>query len=78
MEHEMKRPLLFACVALAVCLAFAAILRIQSDLATAGEHAQTSTPVAQDDSGDAQTAPNPSTSDTGNSNDSGKSDEDQE
>ena len=65
----MIRLLLFA------CLALAAILLFQSDLSATGYQAQIGTRLAQD----AQTAPDPSTtSDTGNSDDSGKPTQDQE
>jgi hypothetical protein len=63
---------------LLACLALAAILLLQSDLSATGYQAQTTTRVAQDDSGNAQTAPDPSTSDTGSGDDSGKPAEDQE
>jgi len=62
----MVRLLLFA------CLALAAIHLFQSDLSATGYQAQTTTRVAQDDSGNAQNAPDPSTSDPGSSDDSGK------
>ena len=69
----MIRLLLFA------CLALAAILLFQSDLSATGYQAQMSTRLAQDDSGNAQSAPDPSTtSDTGSSDDSGKPTQDQE
>lgn len=68
----MVRLLLFA------CLALAAILLFQSELSATGYLAQATTRVAQDDSGKAQTAPDPSTSDTGSSDDSGKPAQDQE
>ena len=69
----MIRLLLFA------CLALAAIVLFQSDLSATGNQAQMNTRLAQDNSGDAQTAPDPSTtSDTGNSDDSGKPTQDQE
>jgi hypothetical protein len=56
----MIRLLLFACLALAVILLF------QRDLSATGYQAQISTRLAQDDSDNAQTAPDPSTtSDTG-------------
>jgi hypothetical protein len=59
-------------------LALAAILLLQSDLSATGYQAQTTTRLAQDDSGNAQ-APDPSTtSDTGSSDDSGKPAQDQE
>lgn len=63
---------------LLACLALAAILLLQSDLSATGYQAQTTTRVAQDDSGNAQTAPDPSTSDTGSGDDSGKPAEDQD
>ena len=69
----MIRLLLFA------CLALAAIVLFQSDLSATGNQAQMNTRLAQDNSGDAQTAPDPSTtSDTGSSDDSGKPVQDQE
>jgi hypothetical protein len=69
----MIRLLLFA------CLALAAIVLFQSDLSATGYQAQMNTRLAQDNSGDAQTAPDPSTtSDTGSSDDSGKPVQDQE
>ena len=68
----MIRLLLFA------CLALAAIVLFQSDLFATGYPAPATTRVAQD-SGNAQTAPDPSTtSDTGSSDDSGKPAQDQE
>jgi hypothetical protein len=73
MESMMIRPLLFA------CLALAAILLFRSDLSATGYQAQATTRVAQDDSGNAQTAPDPSNaSDTGSSDDSGKPAQNQE
>jgi len=61
------------------CLALAAILLFQSDLSSTGYRAQVSIRLAQDDSGNASTAPDPSTtSDTGSSDDSGKPVQDQE
>jgi hypothetical protein len=73
MESMMIRLLLFA------CLALAAILLFQSDLSATGYQAQMSTRLAQDDSGNAQTAPDPSApSDIGSSDDSGKPAQDQE
>ena len=61
------------------CLALAAILLFQSDLSTTGYRAQMSTRLAQDDIGNASTAPDPSTtSDTDSSDDSGKPAQDQE
>jgi hypothetical protein len=54
------------------CLALAAILLFHSDLSATGYQAQTTTRVAQDDSGNAQNAADPSTSDTGSSDDSDK------
>jgi hypothetical protein len=69
----MIRLLLFA------CLALAAIVLFESDLSATGYQAQMNTRLAQDNSGDAQTAPDPSTtSDTGSSDDSGKPVQDQE
>lgn len=69
----MIRLLLFA------CLALAAILLFQSDLPATGYQAQATIRVAQDDSGNAQITPDPSTtSDTGDSDDSGKPAEDQD
>jgi hypothetical protein len=69
----MIRLLLFA------CLALAAILLFQSDLSATEYQAPATTRVAQDNSGKAQTAPDPSTdSDTGSSDDSGKPAQDQE
>jgi hypothetical protein len=72
MESMMIRLLLFA------CLALAAILLFQSELSATGYLAQATTRVVQDDSGNAQTAPDPSTSDNGSSDDSGKAAQDQE
>ena len=64
----MIRLLLFA------CLALAAILLFQRDLSATGYQAQISTRLAQDDSDNAQTAPDPSTtSDTGNSDEARRS-----
>jgi hypothetical protein len=63
---------------LLACFALAAILLFQSHLSATGYLAQTTTRVAQDDRGNAQTAPDPSTSDTGSSDDSGKPAQDQE
>jgi hypothetical protein len=72
MEGTMIRLLLLA------CLALAAILLFQSDLSATGYQAQISTRLAQDDSGNAQTAPDSSTSDNGSSGDSGKPARDQD
>jgi hypothetical protein len=73
MESMMIRLLLFA------CLALAAIILFQSDLSATGYQAHAITRVAQDNSGNTQTAPDPSTtSDTGSSDDSGKPVQDQE
>jgi hypothetical protein len=73
MEIMMIRLLLFACFALA------AILLCQSDVSATGYKAQAATRVAQDDNGNAQTAPDPSTtSDTGSGDDSGKPAQDQD
>jgi hypothetical protein len=73
MEMMMIRLLLFA------CLALAAILLFQSDLSATGYQAQIGTRLAQADSDNAQSASDPSTtSDTGNSDDSGKPTQDQE
>jgi hypothetical protein len=69
----MIRLLLFA------CLALVAILLYQSELSATGYQPHATTRVAQDNSGDAQTAPDPSTtSETGSSDDSGKPAQDQE
>jgi hypothetical protein len=73
MERTMIRLLAFP------CLALAAILLFESDLSSTGYRAQVSIRLAQDDSGNASTAPDPSTtSDTGSSDDSGKPAQDQE
>ena len=53
-------------------LALAAILVVQNNLSAAGHHAQTSTRLVQDDSGNAQTADPSTTSDTGSSESSSK------
>jgi hypothetical protein len=68
----MIRLLLFACLVLATILMF------QSNFAATGYRAQTTIHLAQDDSGNAQ-APEPSTSsDSGNTDDSGTPAEDQQ
>jgi hypothetical protein len=72
MESMMIRLLLVA------CLALAAILLLQSDISATGYQAHATTRVAQDESGKAQTAPAPSTSDTDSSDDSGTPAKDQE
>jgi hypothetical protein len=71
MESVMIRILLLACFALA------AILLVQSNLSATEYQAQTTTRLAQDESG-MQTAPDPSTSDTGTGDDSGKPAKDEE
>ena len=57
---------------LLACLALAAILLFQSDLSATGYKAQMNTRLAQDDSGNAQTADPSTTSDTGSSESSSK------
>ena len=61
---------------LLACLALATILLLQSDLSATGYQAQTNTRLAQDDSGNPQTADPSTTSDTGSSDTSGKPSQD--
>jgi len=69
----MIRLLLFACLVLATILMF------RSNFAATGYRAQSTIHLAQDDSGLNAQAPEPSTSsDTGNSDDSGKPAENQQ
>lgn len=64
-------------ILLLICFAVAPILLVQNHLSATEYQAQTTTRVAQDESGTA-TAPEPATSDTGTSDDSGKPAKDEE